>query len=181
MTSSSGPDIRILGSLRSADGTGVVRIEDHYYADIDDLWSALTDPDRVARWFGQVDGDLRLGGTFRLDLGPDGDRDGRIEACERPDRLLVILRETAESWQKGQGAPPFDEVVEARLSRDGNRTMLVVEVRGMALDKIAFYGAGWQIHAENLATYLAGRERGDTDARWDQLVPPYQSLAANVT
>lgn len=181
MTSSSGPDIRILGSLRSAHGTGVVRIEDHYDTDIDDLWSALTDPDRLVRWFGQVDGDLRLGGAFRLDLGPDGDRDGRIEACERPDRLLVILRETAESWQKGQGAPPFDEVVEARLTRDGSRTTLVVEVRGMALDKIAFYGAGWQIHAENLAAYLAGRERGDTDARWDELVPPYQNLAAKVT
>ena len=33
----------------------------------------------------------------------------------------------------------------------------------MPLDKIAFYGAGWQIHAENLAAYLAGRERGDTE------------------
>src|SRR5437016_526689 len=27
-------------------------------------------------------------------------------------------------------------------------------------DKIAFYGAGWQIHAEDLAGYIAGRERG---------------------
>jgi uncharacterized protein YndB with AHSA1/START domain len=181
MTSSSRPHIRILGSLRSAEGSGVVRIEDDYDTDIDDLWSALIDPDRLGRWLGQVDGDLRLGGTFRLDLGPDGDRDGRVEACEPPERLLVILRETAESWQKGQGAPPFDEVVEARLTRNGSRTTLVVEVRGMALDKIAFYGAGWQIHAENLATYLAGRDRGDTDARWDELVPSYQELAAHVT
>ena len=37
-----------------------------------------------------------------------------------------------------------------------------------------------QIHAENLAAYLAGRERGDTEARWDELVPPYQDLAANI-
>jgi hypothetical protein len=46
----------------------------------------------------------------------------------------------------------------------------------MPLDKIAFYGAGWQIHAENLAAYLAGRD-GNTEARWDELVPPYQDLA----
>ena len=50
----------------------------------------------------------------------------------------------------------------------------------MPLDKIAFYGAGWQIHAENLTAYLAGRDRADTEARWDELVPAYQDLAANV-
>jgi hypothetical protein len=50
----------------------------------------------------------------------------------------------------------------------------------MPLDKIAFYGAGSQIHAENLAACLAGRERGDSEARWDDLVPPYQDLAASI-
>ena len=57
---------RILGSLRSADGKGVVRMEDRYDTDIDDLWSALTDPRRLARWHGEVEGDLRPGGEFRL-------------------------------------------------------------------------------------------------------------------
>ena len=51
----------------------------------------------------------------------------------------------------------------------------------MPLDKIAFYGAGWQIHAENLAAHIAGREPGDTEARWDELVPPYQELAASLS
>ena len=51
----------------------------------------------------------------------------------------------------------------------------------MPLDKIAFYGAGWQIHVENLAAHLAGRERGDNEARWDELVPAYQALAAGVS
>jgi hypothetical protein len=49
------------------------------------------------------------------------------------------------------------------------------------LDKIAFYGAGWQIHAEMLAAHIAGRERGATEARWDQLVPAYQALAAHLS
>ena len=50
MTSNASPDTRIVGSLRSADGAGVVRIEDRYDTDIDDLWSAISDPDRLARW-----------------------------------------------------------------------------------------------------------------------------------
>ena len=53
---------RILGSLRSADGKGIVRIEDHFDTGIDELWLALTDPRRLARWIGEVEGDLRLGG-----------------------------------------------------------------------------------------------------------------------
>ena len=181
MTSSTPPGTRILGSLRSADGTGVVRIEDRYDTDVDDLWQALTDPARLARWYGQVAGDLRPGGEFRLYIEPnDLDSTGRVEACEPPRRLLVTTKETDESWRKGNGAPPFDQITEATLTADGDQTILVIEVRGIPLDKIAFYGAGWQIHAENLAAYLAGQNRGDTEARWGELVPPYQDLAANI-
>jgi hypothetical protein len=49
MTSNADAGNRILGSLRSADGAGVVRIEDRYDTDIDDLWAALADPGRLAR------------------------------------------------------------------------------------------------------------------------------------
>ena len=172
MTSNARPGTHLLGSLRSADGAGVVRVEDRYGTDIGDLWSALTDPGRLARWFGQVEGDLRPGGQFRLYLESDGwDGTGRVEVCEPPGRLLVTTKEVTE---------PYEKVMEARLTADGDQTILVIEVRGMPLDKIAFYGAGWQIHAENLAAYLAGRDRGDTEARWDELVPPYQDLAASI-
>jgi len=180
MTGNARPNTRILGSLRSADGKGVVRIEDRYDTDIDDLWSAITDPGRLARWFGQVEGDLRPGGEFRLSVEASGvESTGRVEACEPPRRLLVMTRETDQSWRQGQGAPPFDESIEATLTAGGGQTILVIEVRGVPLDKIAFYGAGWQTHAEDLAGYLAGRERL-TEARFDELVAPYQGLAANI-
>jgi uncharacterized protein YndB with AHSA1/START domain len=181
MTSNARPGTRILGSLRSADGTGIVRIEDRYDTDIDDLWAALTDPGRLARWYGQVEGDLCPGGEFRLYLeSADLESTGRVEACEPPHRLLVTTRETDESYLRGQGVPPYDEAIEVTLTADGSQTILVVEVQGMPLDRIAAYGAGWQIHAENLAAHLAGRERSDTEARWAELIPAYQDLAANV-
>jgi uncharacterized protein YndB with AHSA1/START domain len=182
MTSHESAGTRILGSLRSADGKGVVRIAERYDTDIDDLWTALTDPERLARWYGQVEGDLRPGGEFRLYLESDEwDGTGRVEACEPPRRLLVTTKETEESWRKGRGARPFDEAIEVTLTAHGEQTVLVIEVRGMPLDTIAAYGAGWQIHAENLAAYLAGRDRVDGEARWHELVPAYQDLAANVS
>jgi hypothetical protein len=48
MTGNARARTRILGSLRSAGGTGIVRVEDRYDTDIGDLWSALTDPGRLA-------------------------------------------------------------------------------------------------------------------------------------
>jgi uncharacterized protein YndB with AHSA1/START domain len=181
MTGSARAGARVLGSLRSADGNGVVRIEDRYDTDIDDMWSALTDPGRLARWYGRVEGDLRPAGAFRLYVeGAGMHMTGRVEACEPPRRLRVTTRETDESYAGGNGVPPFDEVIEAKLTADGDQTVLVIEVLGMPLDKIAFYGAGWQIHAEHLAAYLGGRERGDTEARWAELVPLYQDLAASI-
>jgi uncharacterized protein YndB with AHSA1/START domain len=172
---------RILGSLRSADGVGVVRIENRYDTTVDDLWSSITDPARLARWYGQVEGDLRQGGAFHIYLeSDDWDGTGRVEACEPPKRLLVTTRESDESWRKGQGVPPFDAAIETTLTADGDQTILVIEVKGMPLHALAAYGAGWQIHAEDLTAYLAGRERSDTEARWHELVPAYQELAANI-
>jgi len=182
MTGNEGPGPRILGSLRSAAGTGVVRIEDRYDAGIDDLWSALTEPDRLARWYGRVDGDLRPGGQFRLHVeSADIDATGRVEECEPPRRLLITNRETEESHLRGQGVPPYDEAIEVTLTPGGDQTILVIEVRGMPLAAIAFYGVGWQLHAETLAAYLAGREPSDPQARWAELLPPYQALAASLS
>jgi uncharacterized protein YndB with AHSA1/START domain len=179
MTSDERPDTRILGSLRSADGTGVVRIEERYDTDIEDLWSALTDPGRLASWYARVKGDLRPGGEFSLYVeSTEWDGTGRVESCQPPRRLLVTTRETDESWRNGQGVRPFDSVIEATLTADGGQAALVIEVRGLPLDAIAFYGAGWQIHAEDLAAYIDGRSRGDSQARWNELVPPYQALAS---
>jgi uncharacterized protein YndB with AHSA1/START domain len=180
-TGGAGRATRVLGALRSADGAGVVRIEDRYDTDIDDLWSAVTDPTRLARWYGEVSGDLCLGGRFDVHLEDAGlHAVGRVELCEPPRRLKVVTRESDESAQLGGGVPPFDQTLEATLTADGDQTVLVIETRGMPMDKIAFYGAGWQIHAENLAAFVVGREPGDAEARWAALVPPYQELAATI-
>ena len=163
---------RLLGSLRSADGKGVVRMEARFDTDIDDLWSALTDPRRLARWIGEVEGDLRLGGEYRFCFFASGSEGtGRVEVCESPRRLLLAMA-------LGQ---PEEDVIEATLTADGGQTILVWEERGMPLDLLAAYGAGVQIHVEDLADHLAGlARRDDVKARWDELHPAYQDLAAKL-
>src|SRR6266496_6101076 len=115
MTSNARPGTRILGSLRSADGKGVVRIEDRFDTNIDDLWSAITDPARLARWHAQLEGDLRLGGEFRARFFSSGwEGTGRVEACDPPRRLLLTM-------QPGQ---PDEHVIEVTLAADGDQTIL---------------------------------------------------------
>jgi uncharacterized protein YndB with AHSA1/START domain len=171
MTSNAGAGNRILGTLRSADGKGVVRMEDRFDTDIDDLWSALTDPSRLARWLGEVAGDLRLGGEFRARFFDGWEGTGRVEVCEPPRRLLVVTKHDRQQ---------NEQTMEAVLTADGGQTILVWEERGMPVNLLAPYGAGIQVHVEDLAAYLAGRERGDGEARWNELMPAYRDLAADV-
>jgi uncharacterized protein YndB with AHSA1/START domain len=172
MTSNAPAGGRMLGHLRSADGKGVVRMEDRFDTGIDDLWSALTDPRRLVRWIGDVEGDLRLGGEFRFRFFASGSEGtARVEACEPSRRLLLTMA-------LGQ---PDEDVIEVTLAADGGQAILVWEERGMPLDQLAAYGAGVQIHVEDLAAYLAGRERVNAAARWNELEPAYRDLAANIS
>jgi len=173
MTSNAPVGDRVLGSLRSAEGKGVVRIEDRFDTGIDDLWSALTDPSRLSNWIGEVEGDLRPGGEFRFSFFATGSEGtGRVEACQPARRLLVTMA-------LGE---PDEDVIETTLATDGEHTILAWEERGMPLDRVAAYGAGVQIHVEDLADYLAGRERrDDAKTRWDELQRAYQGLAATLS
>jgi uncharacterized protein YndB with AHSA1/START domain len=172
MTSTAHTGDRILSSLRSADGAGVLRIEARIEAGIDELWAALTDPERLARWYGEVEGELRDGGGFRARLHASGwEGTGRIEECEPPRRFLVVSKGDDE---------PNEVSTEVTLTGDGGETLLVVEQHGLPLDLLWAYGAGLQIHVEDLAAYVAGHERSDAEARFAELEPAYRDLAAKV-
>lgn len=171
MTGSTGRDIRIIGSLRRLDdGTGAVAMEDFYDTDIDDLWSALTDPDRLARWLATVDGELRVGGRISAKFTSSYEGPGRIDVCDAPRQLQVTFDPGTSD----------ETVMEANLTPVGDRTRLIIEERGLPLEDIPGHGAGWQAHVEDLATYLAGRDPGDWRERWMELRPAYTELAENL-
>jgi uncharacterized protein YndB with AHSA1/START domain len=147
-------------------------MEDRLDAGIDELWGALTDPARLAHWFGEVEGELSQGGAFRVRIALGGPRTGKVEACEPPQHLLLTMRDPEP--QPGQ---PEQTVIEAQLIAEGDRTRLVWEERGMPVNLLPAYGAGVQIHVEHLADYIGGRELRDAKARWDELFLAYAALA----
>ena len=48
-----------------------------------DLWDALTNPERLPRWFSPVTGDLRQGGRYQI----EGNAGGTVTRCEPQKRI----------------------------------------------------------------------------------------------
>jgi uncharacterized protein YndB with AHSA1/START domain len=154
---------RIIGTLREENGFGVVRMEDRFRTDAEDLWSAVTDPERLARWIAEVRGELQPGGGFEAKFTSGWEGNGRVDVCEPPHHLLVTL------------SPGTDDqtLIEAWIGREGDHAVLVVEERGLPLEEYAMHGAGWQAHFEDLGAHLAGRQPSNWRVRWRELIPNY--------
>jgi uncharacterized protein YndB with AHSA1/START domain len=129
--------------------TVAVTLERRYAADQADVWQAITDPDRVRRWFLPLTGDLREGGNFQL----EGNAAGDIMTCEPPRHLIVTFG--------GERS-----IVDVLLSGDGQHTLLrlthsvPLELAGSGAGAL-YVGPGWDGALLGLAMYLAGEVTGD--------------------
>ena len=158
--------MKTIGSMRALDEQrGAIRVEDIYDTDIDDLWDACTDPERLARWIAEVSGDLRVGGTIHATFTSTWTGPGRVDVCERPHHLLLTMEPGTED----------EAQIEAWLATEDSQTRLVIEERGLPLAQLHFHGAGWQAHLEDLSRTLAGEE-SVWKARWTELTPAYETM-----
>ncbi|GAA4258106.1 SRPBCC family protein [Dactylosporangium darangshiense] len=135
-----------------------------YDAHIEDVWSACTDGERIARWLAPIEGDLRLGGRYQL----KGNAGGEILKCE-PPRLLKV------TWAMGEG---MVTEVEVRLRSDGEeRTVLELEhaspaevvdelVRSYGPGGTIGIGCGWDLALLGLELHVRGVE-GDVETWQD--------------
>lgn len=162
------------GQLRTEGDRCGVRFERRYDASPEELWSALTEPDRLRRWLADVaELDLRVGGRFLLRWQEsDGtqETDGTILALD-PGRVIEL------NWTY-PGEP--DSVARFELRPDGNGTILVLDHRGLPPGSIAGYGAGWHSHLDSLAAHLSGGQ-ADWSARFQELGATYVRQAEAVT
>jgi uncharacterized protein YndB with AHSA1/START domain len=146
------------GRIPAGDGR-VIRMRREYAAHIDDVWDALTNPERIGRWFLPISGDYRLGGRFQF----EGNAGGTILACERPNRLHV-------TWEYGPGEP--SEIV-LRLSEAGDdRTTFELEHTAVVPDEMwdqfgpGAVGVGWDGGFLGLALHLATGKTVDDPIAW---------------
>jgi uncharacterized protein YndB with AHSA1/START domain len=137
----------------TADGAGEhvsVLLRRSYDTTAQDVWDAVTDPDRMKRWFLPVSGDLQVGGSFQL----EGNAGGEILTCEPPRLLRVTF-----------GDP--NSIVELRLTAQGDGAT-VLELEHTVPIEIAQSGAGamwvgpgWDGALLGLGLFLRGEAVGD--------------------
>lgn len=126
-----------------------VSLTREYHADATDVWDALTNPERLPRWFYPVSGDLEVGGSFQL----EGNAGGDIRRCERPVHLEVTF-----------GGP--DSIVEVRLAEtSGLTTVELTHTVPLAMAGSGagalFVGPGWDGALLGLGLHLRGITAGD--------------------
>lgn len=160
----------VFGALR-ADGEGrSVHFERRYDTGATDLWSAISDPGRLARWFARVEGDLRVGGSFLIvfdEDDPDQRTRGRIQVCTPPKRLEV-------TWEfEGEA----DSVLAVELRPEGATTWLVLDHHRLPRPAAAGYGAGWHLHLDALEADLRGLDPPSWEERYPVLLPVYRNSA----
>jgi uncharacterized protein YndB with AHSA1/START domain len=73
------------GTVLEAGEARTVTISRTYDTDIDDLWDACTNPQRIPRWFLPISGDLRAGGRYQL----EGNAGGTIDRCKPPHEFTA--------------------------------------------------------------------------------------------
>jgi len=122
---------------------------------IDDVWSALTESERTARWIGTWTGrGEAAGATVEFTMTGEVDAGGEVAPpvtitiveCDPPRRLVLDI-------PVGDGAPWR---VAVSLTEDGGRTVLLFEQSVVGDVSPADVEAGWSWYLDRLGASLHG-------------------------
>lgn len=126
-----------------------VTLERSYDTTPDDLWDAMTNPERLPRWFAPVSGELKLGGRYQV----ENNAGGVITECVPPQYFSL-------TWEFGGGM----SWVELRIADEGeDRSRLKLSHICPVDDHWKKFGpgavgVGWDLGLVGLAYHLLARE-----------------------
>ncbi len=152
-----------VGALRNDEERCAVRFERLYDFTPAELWSAITDPARLARWLAQAQVEPGEGGQVRLAFD-EGQTEGRILTWDEPHVLEYEWRFTGED----------ESVIRFELQPQEYGTLLVLDHRRLGRAAGTGYAAGWHAHLDALAGAI---ELASWQRRFDELIPTYRRQA----
>ena len=123
-----------------------VTLSRSYPTTVEDLWDAVTNGERIPRWFLPVSGELEPGGRYQL----EGNAGGVITACEPLSRFAV-------TWEFGGDV----SWVEVQCSDDGAGDVRLILTHTQHVSEHwdeygpGAVGVGWELGLLGLAIHLA--------------------------
>jgi uncharacterized protein YndB with AHSA1/START domain len=147
----------------------VLAVTRSYDATSEEVWDALTTPERIPRWLGPTTGDFTVGGRFDI----EDNASGEILACDKPTLLRVTWEYGGEiSW------------VDATLQPSGSGTELTVEHAAAVPLELwdqfgpGAVGIGWEMMLMGLAEHLAAPDAPRPDPNDHALAAPLNEFMA---
>ena len=143
------------GRIEQHDGGHVLVQTREFRAPVEDVWAAVTEPERLARWIGTWTGDPAAGSVaFRMLFEGEGHEAETMEirVCEPPHRLHLTSRAGEETW-----------LLELELSHADGVTTLTFRQPGVTREQAAGVGPGWDYYLDRLVDV----EHGEDPARRD--------------
>jgi uncharacterized protein YndB with AHSA1/START domain len=131
----------------------VVTVSQSYDTDPADLWDAVTNIERIPRWFLPVSGDLQVGGSYQL----EGHAKGTVLTCDPPKNFTA-------TWEYGDNVSWIDVSISAEGT---DRARLVLEHIAHVDDEMweqfgpGAVGMGWDSMLLGLAIHLGTGESVD--------------------
>ncbi|MGQ0479460.1 MAG: SRPBCC domain-containing protein [Pseudonocardia sp.] len=146
--------------LADADGGARLEFRREHAVPVQDLWAAITEPERLARWIGTWTGDPAPGKTVQFQMLAEA------EECQ-PEPLLIVECEPphrlAVQWPAPDGhGEPWR--VEASVTATATGSCLLFAQHFAARDGVRDAGPGWQWYLDRLAAALVG---SPMPAAWD--------------
>jgi uncharacterized protein YndB with AHSA1/START domain len=135
-----------LGAFKRRDDHIDVRFERHYPRPVETVWSAITEPARLADWMGVAHVEPFVGGRIELMLDGPHPSTGRVVVWD-PPKVLEF------SWSNTH-AP--ESTIRYELTPDGDGTRLVFTHQRMPYVHSALMLPGWHHFLTRLGSALEG-------------------------
>ncbi len=135
------------GTIEHRDGQYVLVQTRQLKAPIEDVWAAVTEPERLARWIGSWTGDPEAGSVAfqMLFEGECPEETMEIRVCEPPHRLHVTSRTATEAW-----------LLDVDLTHDDGVTTLTLSQPGVTAEQAPAVGPGWEYYLDRLVDAESG-------------------------
>ncbi len=130
-----------------------------FEAPIEDVWAAITEPERLARWIGTWSGDP-TSGSLRFAMTAEGQEPPgdsmEIRECTPPRRLAVTSQVGDQRW-----------FLDVDLSEADGVTTLAFSQPDIAVDDAASIGPGWEYYLDRLVAAETGGDLATVDFERD--------------